>query len=37
MAAYRTAWVKTSLEFIVRDDWACERYSYKSVDMPRAD
>ena len=21
-AAYRTAWVKTSLEFIVRDDWA---------------
>ena len=35
--AYRTVWVKTSLEFIVKDDWAYERYSYKSVDTPRAD
>ena len=33
--AYRTVWVKTSVEFIVRDDWAYERYTYKSVDTPR--
>ena len=32
--AYRTVWVKTSVEFIVRDDWAYERYTYKSVDTP---
>ena len=33
--AYQTVWVKTSVEFIVRDDWAYERYTYKSVDTPR--
>ena len=33
--AYQTVWVKTSVEFIVRDDWAYERYNYKSVDTPR--
>ncbi len=36
-AAYHTVWVKTSLEFVVENDWAYERYSYKSVDTPRAD
>ena len=35
LEAYRTVWEKTSLEFVVRDDWAYERYSYKSVDTPR--
>ena len=33
--AYRTVWVKTTVEFIVKDDWAYERYTYKSVDTPR--
>lgn len=33
--AYQTVWVKTSVEFIVRDDWAYERYTYRSVDTPR--
>ena len=33
--AYQTVWVKTSVEFVVRDDWAYERYTYKSVDAPR--
>ena len=33
--AYQTVWVKTSVEFIVRDDWAYERYTYQSVDTPR--
>lgn len=37
LEAYRTVWVKDSLEFVVKDDWAYERYSYKSVDTPRAD
>ena len=36
-AAYQTAWVKESLEFVVENDLACERYRYKSVDTPRAD
>ena len=36
-AAYRTVWVKESLEFVVESDLAYERYSYKSVDTPRAD
>ena len=36
LEAYQTVWVKTSIEFIVRDDWAYERYSYRSVDTPRA-
>ena len=33
--AYQTVWVKTSVEFVVRDDWAYQRYTYKSVDTPR--
>ena len=33
--SYQTVWVKTSVEFIVRGDWAYERYTYKSVDTPR--
>jgi ketosteroid isomerase-like protein len=33
--AYQTVWVKTSVEFTVRDDLAYERYTYKSVDTPR--
>ena len=37
LEAHRTVWQKTSLEFVMRDDWAYERYSYKSVDTPRAD
>ncbi|MEO5843846.1 MAG: hypothetical protein ABIQ33_03290, partial [Caldimonas sp.] len=32
-----TVWEKESLEFVVDDEWAYERYRYKSVDTPRAD
>ena len=35
LEAYQTVWVKTSVEFTVRDDLAYERYTYKSVDTPR--
>lgn len=34
--AYQTRWEKKTEEFIVRGDLAYERYSYKSVDTPRA-
>jgi ketosteroid isomerase-like protein len=34
--AYQTVWVKTSAD-VVSDDWAYERYTYKSVDTPRPD
>ena len=37
MGAYRTEWVKTSKEFVVRGDLAYEWYAYKSVDTPRPD
>jgi ketosteroid isomerase-like protein len=37
MAAYKTEWVKTSREFVVRGDWAYEWYAYRSVDTPRAE
>jgi hypothetical protein len=33
--AHQTVWLKTSVEFIVWDDWAYERYTYRSVDTPR--
>lgn len=36
MEAYQTRWEKKTEEFIVRGDLAYERYSYKSVDTPRA-
>lgn len=35
--AVETKWEKTSVEFVVSGDWAFERYTYKSVDTPRAD
>lgn len=34
--AYRTHWVKTTLEFVVLDGWAFEQYSFESTDTPRA-
>lgn len=34
--AYVTRWEKKTEEFVVRGDLAYERYSYKSVDTPRA-
>ncbi len=34
--AYQTRWEKNTDEFIVRGDLAYERYSYRSVDTPRA-
>ncbi len=36
MEAYQTQWEKNTDEFIVRGDLAYERYSYRSVDTPRA-
>lgn len=36
LAAYQTVWQKKSEEFVVVGDLAYERYSYKSVDTPRA-
>lgn len=36
LAAYRTEWKKTSLDFTVSGDWAFERYAYKSTDTDRA-
>ena len=36
LEAYQTVWEKTSVEFTVRDDLAVERYTYRSVDTPRA-
>ena len=35
--AYQTVWVKTAVELVVSNDWAYERYTYKSVDTPRPD
>lgn len=35
LAAYETKWVKTSKEFVVRDDLAYEWYSYTSTDTPK--
>lgn len=32
--AMETSWEKTSKEFVVAGDWAFERYTYKSVNMP---
>lgn len=34
-AAYKTHWDKTTLEFVVRGDWAFEQYAYASTDTPR--
>jgi len=35
LAAYKTHWDKTQEEFtVINDDWAFERYSYKSTDTP---
>ncbi len=34
--AFETRWQKTSLEFVVADDWAFERYAYRVVNTPRA-
>jgi ketosteroid isomerase-like protein len=33
--AVQTAWEKTSVEFVVAEDWAYERYTYKVTDTPR--
>jgi ketosteroid isomerase-like protein len=33
--AFDSKWVKTSVEFVVRDDLAYEWYTYKSTDTPR--
>lgn len=33
--AFATKWEKTSVEFVVSDDWAFERYTYIAVDTPR--
>lgn len=34
-SAVKTTWQKTTLEFVVNDDWAFERYAYTSIDRPR--
>ncbi len=34
--AFRSRWIKTTLEFVVAGDWAFEQYSYESADTPRA-
>src|SRR3954452_10149955 len=34
-AAFDSKWVKTSVEFVVRDDLAYEWYTYHSTDTPR--
>ena len=34
--AVETSWQKTTLEFVVKGDWAYERYAYKVTDTPRA-
>ena len=34
--AMETSWEKTTLEFVVGDGWAFERYAYKVTDTPRA-
>jgi ketosteroid isomerase-like protein len=34
-AAFDSKWVKTSVEFVVRDDLAYEWYTYQSTDTPR--
>jgi ketosteroid isomerase-like protein len=36
LEAYQTRWEKDTDEFVVRGDLAYERYSYRSVDTPRA-
>jgi len=36
LEAYQAQWEKTTDEFIVRGDLAYERYTYRSVDTPRA-
>lgn len=33
--AVETSWEKTSVEFVVAGNWAFQRYTYKSVDLPR--
>lgn len=36
LKTYRTHWDKPVHEFVVNDEWAFERYSYKSTDTPLA-
>lgn len=34
--AVQTSWQKETIELVVTDGWAFERYSYRSADTPRA-
>ncbi len=36
LKAYKTHWDKPVQEFVVNGDWAFERYSYSSTDVPLA-
>jgi ketosteroid isomerase-like protein len=36
LQAFTTHWDKTLQEFVTAGDWAFERYSYKSHDIPKA-
>lgn len=36
LQAFTMHWDKTSKEFVVGGEWAFERYSYKSTDIPKA-
>ena len=36
LKAFKTHWDKLVQEFVVSNDWAFERYSYKSTDTPLA-
>jgi ketosteroid isomerase-like protein len=36
LQAFTTHWDKTPQEFVVAGDWAFERYTYKSTDLPKA-